>query len=157
MFKTFHTPIWSLLWTMWHSILFGVCLLWYTSWTQTGSYFEKYQIPRKNLYKKIYKTWKIIYPKYRQIAFNIHARKADLKDNSQELTTTINKHGEELHREIDIAMAKLKYYEDKIESKHMVALNMQEHEIRCTLYKIKQSIEDLKKVRQRDKTLQPPR
>lgn len=63
---------------------------------------------------------KIIYLKYRQIASNIHAQKADLKDNSQELTTAINKHGEELRR-IDIATAKLKSDMDKIEYKRMVA------------------------------------
>lgn len=48
-------------------------------------------------------------------------------------------------------------YQERISTKRFTRLGKLFIKIRCTLYKIKQSIEDLKKVRQRDKTLQPPR
>ncbi|XP_052709475.1 uncharacterized protein LOC128184158 [Crassostrea angulata] len=87
-----------------------------------------------------------IYPKYQEIASNIPVQKADLKENSEKLTTTIDKHREELQREIDIAIRKLKSDVVEIDSKHLVVLNKHEKEIKQSISEITQCIADLKKL-----------
>lgn len=51
---------------------------------------------------------KTICPKYQEIALYNSVQKADMNENSQNLTSAINHHGEDLHREIDTAVKKLK-------------------------------------------------
>nr|XP_022345423.1 uncharacterized protein LOC111137978 isoform X1 [Crassostrea virginica] len=43
-----------------------------------------------------------IFPKYEEVASNIQIQKADQRKNSQKLTADLKKHGEALHKEIDI-------------------------------------------------------
>lgn len=46
--------------------------------------------------------------KYQEIASDIAVQNTDLSKNSQKLTTAINRQGEDLHREIDVMVKKLK-------------------------------------------------
>eukprot|EP00105_Crassostrea_gigas_P044631 XP_019928779.1 PREDICTED: E3 ubiquitin-protein ligase TRIM36 [Crassostrea gigas] len=89
---------------------------------------------------------KFIYPKYKEIISNIAKQKADLNENSQKLTTAINKHGEDLHREIDTMIPKLKSDLDEMDTKHLAVLSKQEDETKHTISEITQSIADLKKL-----------
>ncbi|XP_065928545.1 E3 ubiquitin-protein ligase TRIM71-like [Magallana gigas] len=87
-----------------------------------------------------------ICPYYEKIASNIPVLKENLEENANTLLSVINKQGDDLHREIDKHLEKLKreLYENK--SKSVVELEKKANKIKHTLSEIKKIIENLNKL-----------
>ncbi|XP_065930146.1 uncharacterized protein [Magallana gigas] len=98
------------------------------------------------LQKDLQELEKFIYPKYQEIASSIPVQKGTLKTASQKIASDISKHGEEMHREIDVIIKKLKSDLDEMDSKYLAAFYKHEEEIKHMLSDITQTIADLKKI-----------
>uniref|UniRef100_A0A8W8LM45 B box-type domain-containing protein n=2 Tax=Magallana gigas TaxID=29159 RepID=A0A8W8LM45_MAGGI len=101
---------------------------------------NKKEIIQKNL-QELEKT---IYLKYQEIASIITDQKSTLNENSQKLTTEINKHGEDLHREINNIIRNMKSNVEEMDTEHLAVLDKQEDEIKHTISEITQTIAELK-------------
>lgn len=89
---------------------------------------------------------KSIYPKYQETASTIPVRKADLHEHSKKFTTDLIQRGEDLHREVDAIIEKLKSESDENEANCLAFLNDQEKEINRGVSEIARRILDLKKL-----------
>ncbi|XP_052676816.1 uncharacterized protein LOC128158117 [Crassostrea angulata] len=94
--------------------------------------------------KDLQQLEKSIYLKYQEIASINQVQKSALNENSQKLTTEIDKHGEDLHREINTIIRNMKSYMEETDTKHLAALDKQEDEIKHTISEITQTIAELK-------------
>nr|XP_034304809.1 uncharacterized protein LOC117682074 isoform X2 [Crassostrea gigas]XP_034304810.1 uncharacterized protein LOC117682074 isoform X2 [Crassostrea gigas] len=101
---------------------------------------NKKEIIQKNL-RELEKS---IYLKYQEIASIITHQKSALTENSQKLTTEIDKHGEDLHREINTIIRNMKSNVEETDTKHLAVLDKQEDEIKHTISEITQTITELK-------------
>uniref|UniRef100_A0A8W8LJM3 B box-type domain-containing protein n=1 Tax=Magallana gigas TaxID=29159 RepID=A0A8W8LJM3_MAGGI len=96
--------------------------------------------------KDLQELEKSIFPQYQEIASIIPVQKSALNENSQKLTTEIDRHGDIWHREINMIIQKLKSDLKDMVTKHLDILNKRKDEIKHTISEITQSIADLKKL-----------
>lgn len=101
---------------------------------------------KSNIQKQLLELKNSIYPKYQEVASEIHTYKSDLNRNLQNLTTAINNHRDVWHKEIDSIALKLESDLDEIKNKTLDVLNKREEENTQTIFEIKQSITDLNKL-----------
>lgn len=87
------------------------------------------------------------YPLFQSIASSFPVRRANLKRNTAKCISSIIEHGEVWHREIDNIIRNLKSDIEKTESEHMVFLKKQEEKIYHFISKMKQTIAELKKLK----------
>lgn len=73
---------------------------------QSVDVVRKLESQKQILLNELQELENSIYPKYKEFASYNKNQKTDMKENSQKLTSAINKHGEDLHREIDTAVKK---------------------------------------------------
>lgn len=74
------------------------------------------------LQKELQELEKSIYPKYRELLSNIPVQRNNRSKNSEEITMAINKYGENLHKEIDNIIKKLKSDFHEIYSENLAQL-----------------------------------
>ncbi|XP_034304830.2 E3 ubiquitin-protein ligase TRIM71 [Magallana gigas] len=96
------------------------------------------------IHKNLQELEKNIYRKYQEIASIITDQKSALKENSQKLTTEINRHGEDLLKEINTIIRNMKSNMEEMDTKHLAVLDKQEDEIKHTISEITQTIAELK-------------
>nr|XP_022336176.1 E3 ubiquitin-protein ligase TRIM71-like [Crassostrea virginica] len=106
--------------------------------------FEDFNVKKEVLKKDLQEIENSIFPKYELEASNIKIQKADQRKNSQKLTTELKKHGEALHKEIDIIIQSKQIEIGVMNSKNQAALDKQEDAINNTITEMKQVIQDLK-------------
>ncbi|XP_052678949.1 E3 ubiquitin-protein ligase TRIM71-like [Crassostrea angulata] len=94
--------------------------------------------------KDLQQLEKSINLKYQEIASINQVQKSALNENSQKLTTEIDKHGEDLHREINTIIRNMKSNMEETDTKHLAVLDKQEDEIKHTISEITQTITELK-------------
>lgn len=87
-----------------------------------------------------------LYPKYREIVSHYQIQKSELCENSKKLITNINKHGDDMHKEIDTPIMKLKSDLKEIDSKHTKVLQDANNEVEQSISEITKTIADLKKL-----------
>lgn len=101
---------------------------------------------RKIIQQDLQELEKSICSTYQEILSKIPVQKVNLNKNTEKIITSIDKHGEELHREIEFIIKKLKCNLTEMDSKHLDVLNKKEDEIKYTISEIIHIIADLKKL-----------
>lgn len=87
-----------------------------------------------------------IYPRYQEVESYITIQKADLTINLKNLSKTLDKQGEHLHREVDNVIKELKNEVDEMTRTYLMDVNKQAENIKCSLSEITQIISDVKKL-----------
>ncbi|XP_061168985.1 uncharacterized protein LOC133178259 [Saccostrea echinata] len=101
---------------------------------------------RDKLIKKQTELKESIYPIYQDIASDVQNRMSQLEKEYGDLSTAITKYGEDLHREIDKLVKKLKAEIDEMKNTQLKALRKHLVEIKKTISDIKDEIKSIDSV-----------
>lgn len=103
-------------------------------------------IKKKILIRDLLEMEDSIFPKYQEVALSLPVHVADVFKNADKLTSAINRHGEDLHREIDAIITTMKSDLEEMNSNYLTFLGKYEVEITSTISEITKSIDGLKKL-----------
>nr|XP_022308239.1 E3 ubiquitin-protein ligase TRIM36-like [Crassostrea virginica] len=106
--------------------------------------FEDFESKKEVLRKDLEELEKSILPKYQESSTIIKTQKTDQHQHYKKLTAELNKQGEAFHREINTIMQRKQSEIDKMNAKHLTAIEKQEGVINKALHEIKQVIVHLK-------------
>ncbi|XP_078311107.1 uncharacterized protein LOC111137321 [Crassostrea virginica] len=106
--------------------------------------FEDFEAKKEILKQDLQEIEISIFPKYEEAASYIQIQKADQRKNSQKLIAELKKHGEALHKEIDIIIQSKQAELGVMNSKHQATIDKQEDAINNTITEITKVIQDLK-------------
>ncbi|XP_062569990.1 tripartite motif-containing protein 55-like [Saccostrea cucullata] len=95
---------------------------------------------KENIILKRSELKETIYPTYQDIASDVQNRMSQLEKEYGDLSTAITKHGEDLHREIDKLVKKLKAEVDEMKDTQLQTLQKHLDEINKTMSDIKEEI-----------------
>ena len=108
---------------------------------------ETFSNKKKIIEKDLQDLENSIYPKYQEALSNNPVQRADVNKHSKELKAALNRQGEALHKEIDIAIQEMQRKIDDMDAQLLAAIDRQERqidEIKHTITKITQVILDLR-------------
>nr|XP_034317207.1 uncharacterized protein LOC117686446 [Crassostrea gigas] len=110
--------------------------------------FKFFKSKKEVIQKDLQELEKSSYPLYKEVESKIPIQKSYLIKNSQKLTATLNKRGEDMHREIDNIIYKMKSEIFEMEEKYLNILKKQEDEITHydNISEITQKIDKLRKL-----------
>ncbi|XP_062598820.1 E3 ubiquitin-protein ligase TRIM36-like [Saccostrea cucullata] len=114
---------------------------------------QKMNSKTKDVEKDLEELEKRIYPTYRKIAADLKSEKVNVEEHYAELTTAVNKQGEDLHKEINNLVFKRKSEIEEMKVKHLTILNKQENEIKGNTANVLKTILQLKKTLASDNNL----
>lgn len=127
-----------------------ICVKCASSYEHKGHVFvaitQEIKSKRQSLEKDLKELEKFVYPKYLKLGKYIPDQKAKHFMHFQQLLKSINKHGENLHKEIDINLEKLKSNLNEMTFKFNNVLEIHEKKIMQIISEIEQSIADLRNV-----------
>lgn len=133
-----------------------ICVKCASSYEHKGHVFkeiiQEIKNNRQSLEKDLIELENCIYPKYLRLGKYIPVQKAEYSKHSQQLLKSINKHGENLHKEIDINLEKLKSNLNEMNFKFNNVLEIHEKKIMQIISEIEQSITDLRNLLKSNET-----
>ncbi|XP_056004205.1 tripartite motif-containing protein 2-like [Ostrea edulis] len=107
---------------------------------------EKLSSKTESLQKDLDELETRIYPRYEEMASDVHTEKIELETNYGELTTIADQQGEALHREITAIVNQRKSNIQEMKNKHLSTLNKNTDEITQKMAELKQIMSDLKSI-----------
>ncbi|XP_056008487.1 E3 ubiquitin-protein ligase TRIM71-like [Ostrea edulis] len=107
---------------------------------------EKLSTKTESLQKDLDELETKIYPRYEEMASDVHTEKVELETNYGKLTTIADQQGEILHREITAIVNQRKSDIQEMKNKHLSTLNKNTEEITQKITELKQIMSDLKSI-----------
>lgn len=106
---------------------------------------------KKELIKRDLQEYKNIYPKYQEASSNIPHLKEEVKRQSDQLITALNRQRESLVTEIDSIIESMRDEIHDMNAQQIVSIDKQEEEVHSTVKKVNENIRHLQNLQDSDK------